>query len=317
MSPAIVGRAPTQPCSSVAVSGMLAYVISSGRLWVIGVWDPASPVFLASVETPGEAQDVAVSGRMAYVADGSSGLTVVDVSSPTSPAILGSVSPISGGGVAVSGSAAYLVCGYGCFSAFVTVPIQCPSQEVVNVDASGFAPGNVTIPPDGQITWVRIAGNHTTTSGTGPLDPKAGTLWDGVLQSNSRQFVHMFPKSGTFPYFCRNHPSETGTISVSGTIGIAENVGPSFHLTASPNPFSTAVDLHFNLERAGHMSVIIVDLAGRKVRDLVAAEFPAGPHRLTWEGRDEQHHPVGPGLYFARIVGDDGRVEAQKLFKMR
>ncbi len=43
--------------------------------------DPENPVILGSVDTPDFAIGVAVSGAVAYVADGLSGLQVIDVSS--------------------------------------------------------------------------------------------------------------------------------------------------------------------------------------------------------------------------------------------
>ncbi len=62
------------------------------------------PGILGSVDTPGFAWGVAVSGAVAYVGDGSSGLQVIDVSDPGSPVILGSVDTRdSARGVAVRG----------------------------------------------------------------------------------------------------------------------------------------------------------------------------------------------------------------------
>jgi plastocyanin len=193
------------------------------------------------------------------------------------------------------------------------------AQVVVNLTSSGFIPGPVTVPRGGQITWVKIAsGNHTTTNGTGPLDPAAGTLWDAQLRSTSPQYVRVFATGGTFPYFCRNHPTETGTITVSAAqTGVDGNGSPRFRLIASPNPFRSGVDLQFDLERAEQASVTVMDLQGRKVRNLVAGEFPAGTHRVFWEGRDDNRALVGPGLYFARLVTGNGVVKVQKLFKIR
>jgi len=193
-----------------------------------------------------------------------------------------------------------------------------PAMATVNLDNSGFVPGTVAIHTGTQVKWVKVAGgNHTTTNGTGPLDPAAGTLWDAQLRASSPQFIRVFPTGGTFPYFCRNHPSETGTITVNAQTGIDERPSPHLRLTASPNPFRGNVDLEFDLERPEHVSVVIVDLAGRKVRELVTGEFPAGTHRITWEGRDERLQAVRTGLYFARLYTGDGQVEARKLFKIR
>ena len=92
---------------------------------------------------------------------------------------------------------------------------------------------------------------------------------------------------------------------------------PRFKLTASPNPFWSDIALEFELEHTLQVSVVILDLQGRKVRELVTKDFPAGTHRVIWEGLDDNRAPVGPGLYFARLVAGDDYVQVQKLFKIR
>ena len=54
-------------------------------LHVIDVSAPASPAIMGSVDMPSAVSGVAVSGSYAYVADGSSGLQVVDVSTLPRP----------------------------------------------------------------------------------------------------------------------------------------------------------------------------------------------------------------------------------------
>ncbi len=67
------------------------------------------PSILGSADTPDFALGVAVSGAVAYVADWTSGLQVIDVSDPGSPVILGSVdTPGQAFGVALSGAVAYV-----------------------------------------------------------------------------------------------------------------------------------------------------------------------------------------------------------------
>ena len=60
-------------------------------LRVFDVADPASPALIGRVATPGLPSDVAVSGDLAFVADGGAGgLQVIDLSDPASPEIVGS-----------------------------------------------------------------------------------------------------------------------------------------------------------------------------------------------------------------------------------
>jgi len=59
----------------------------------------AEPVTLGAVRTLGEARDVAVQGRYAYIADGRNGLTVVDIGDPANPQVAANC-PIPGKGYA-------------------------------------------------------------------------------------------------------------------------------------------------------------------------------------------------------------------------
>ncbi|MBK8165076.1 MAG: hypothetical protein IPK64_03815 [bacterium] len=72
-----------------------------------------------------------------------------------------------------------------------------------------------------------------------------------------------------------------------------------------PNPFSGGTRLAFSVARASEVSLEIFDLAGRRVRHLIATALPAGRHDAHWDGRDDRGAPVASGLYHARLaIGD-------------
>ncbi|MBN1920441.1 MAG: hypothetical protein JW892_04305, partial [Anaerolineae bacterium] len=76
--------------------------------------NPAAPVGAGFYDTPGSAEDVAVSGGYAYVADQISGLRVVNVSNPAAPVEVGFCDTLRYAyGVAVSGDYAYVAIGDG------------------------------------------------------------------------------------------------------------------------------------------------------------------------------------------------------------
>ena len=78
----------------------------------IYVISPANPEIIGSVDTPGEAYGVSVSGSYVYVADYKSGLQVIDISNPSSPTITSSVdTPGEAYSVYVSGSYVYVADG--------------------------------------------------------------------------------------------------------------------------------------------------------------------------------------------------------------
>jgi hypothetical protein len=73
-----------------------------------------------------------------------------------------------------------------------------------------------------------------------------------------------------------------------------------------PNPFNPATDVEFAIERAGTVNLCVHDLAGRVVRTLANGDFPAGQHRVRWDGRDDVGSPVASGMYILRLAAEGG-----------
>jgi len=70
---------------------------------------------------------------------------------------------------------------------------------------------------------------------------------------------------------------------------------------ALPNPSRGATALAFTLPGAGHARLELLDVSGRRTRTLVDAALSAGPHRATWDGRDDRGRRVAAGLYWVRL----------------
>ena len=52
----------------------------------------------------------------------------------------------------------------------------------------------------------------------------------------------------------------------------------------------------------GRTDVALFDVAGRRVRTIVAGDLDAGNHAVTWDGRDESGDTVSEGIYFLRMT---------------
>jgi len=78
-----------------------------------------------------------------------------------------------------------------------------------------------------------------------------------------------------------------------------------------PNPFNPSVSIRFELAggegNAPHTSVILFDLAGRRVRTLWNAPLGIGPHELSWDGRDDAGASLASGSYFVSIESGGDR----------
>ncbi|MEO5989755.1 MAG: glycosyl hydrolase 53 family protein [Candidatus Eisenbacteria bacterium] len=96
----------------------------------------------------------------------------------------------------------------------------------------------------------------------------------------------------------------------------ASHLTMAVHLAAWPNPHRDAVQIRFVLPRAQRVIAEVLDLAGRRVRDMGAHPMGAGAQRLEWDGREDSGRSAGPGLYFVRITSAD-RVQVARVVRVK
>jgi flagellar hook assembly protein FlgD len=68
-----------------------------------------------------------------------------------------------------------------------------------------------------------------------------------------------------------------------------------------PNPFNANVTVAFELPKTSLVELVILDLTGRRVRSLANGIFPAGRHRLFWDGSDDHGRSQASGVYLLRL----------------
>ena len=69
-----------------------------------------------------------------------------------------------------------------------------------------------------------------------------------------------------------------------------------------PNPFNPETIVAFDLPTAQRVVIKIFDLSGREIKTLARGNFPAGRHRVSWNGRDSVGRQAASGMYLYRIV---------------
>jgi hypothetical protein len=143
-SPVVVGSIDTpDQAYDVAVTGNTAYLADGlSGLQIIDVSAPANPQNIGSVDTPGNVKGVAVVGDTAFVADrhlgihgdvndnsGTTGLLVVDISTPADPTIISSLYlPGAAEAVTVVGETAYVADGE---AGLHVIDISTPTSPVI------------------------------------------------------------------------------------------------------------------------------------------------------------------------------------------
>jgi hypothetical protein len=92
-----------------------------------------------------------------------------------------------------------------------------------------------------------------------------------------------------------------------GTAGVDPPTPPPVALVfafhgAEPNPARGVASIAYELAEARPVRLEVYDITRQRVRVLASLPLqPAGPHVVTWDGRDEDGNPVAAGLYMLRL----------------
>ncbi len=85
----------------------------------------------------------------------------------------------------------------------------------------------------------------------------------------------------------------------------------------APDPFTTSMVLSFTLPHAGGTRITVHDLAGRRMRTLVAGALSPGAHHLEWDGRDAEGRALPPGVYLARLQLAGEPAQVRRVVRLR
>jgi hypothetical protein len=77
---------------------------------------------------------------------------------------------------------------------------------------------------------------------------------------------------------------------------------PAFALSVAPNPFNPATSLRFTLPTETQTRLDIHAIDGSRIATLIDGSFEAGPHEISWDGRDHRGIRVASGTYLGRLV---------------
>jgi hypothetical protein len=80
----------------------------------------------------------------------------------------------------------------------------------------------------------------------------------------------------------------------------------------SPNPFAGTTTVRYATNTAGRTSVVIHDVTGRRVCNLMTTYQRPGIYNVTWTGRDDRQRQLPEGIYFVRL-STPNYCEARKL----
>ena len=84
-----------------------------------------------------------------------------------------------------------------------------------------------------------------------------------------------------------------------------------------PNPFNAQTTIEFSVPQGAggtEVHVVVLDVTGRRVRELVRRPFAAGTHRIVWSGEADDGTSVASGVYICRLVAGDFRATRRLVY---
>ncbi|MCY3765230.1 MAG: T9SS type A sorting domain-containing protein [Gemmatimonadetes bacterium] len=96
-----------------------------------------------------------------------------------------------------------------------------------------------------------------------------------------------------------------GSVSQSNVIevllGARMPLPTEFAVNVYPNPFNPSTTISYELPESAPVSVVIYDVLGQQVRQLISQFNSAGRYSVQWDARDNQGRGVASGVYIARV----------------
>ena len=147
---------------------------------------------------------------------------------------------------------------------------------------------------DGGETWEEIATGVTGDRFT----------WTTPVAESEQALVRImvFDSQGMLGF-----DTSDAVFTLTGGLSAVENVIPTVYGLAQnfPNPFNPQTEIRFDLPHPGKTHLVVYDIRGRKVVDLVNEDMGAGRHHVVWTGKDTAGRGVASGVYYYQLKSGD------------
>ncbi len=143
----------------------------------------------------------------------------------------------------------------------------------------------------------------------------------GAGTSNTTQTYHFYDdmQEERVVYYRLRQQDFDGSRTYSRTVKLLLAQPAPFSLSpAWPNPFNHGTAVRFSVPHAVRVELAVYNIKGERVKELINHLYPAGEHRVQWDGRDDMGRRVGSGVYFFRMFGGQPSVSFyRKVFYLR
>ncbi|HPN42179.1 MAG TPA: M14 family zinc carboxypeptidase [bacterium] len=168
--------------------------------------------------------------------------------------------------------------------------------------------------------------NNSTHIDTLPLlkEPALDLFTADIPGADSIYVIHYYIQAqdslGRSGFYPRGAPAamDTLTIEISNVIqDYSAKMAQEYSLIQNyPNPFNAQTKITFSVAQSSPVKIVIYNHLGQQVRELANDTYPAGTHRVVWNGTDAANHAVASGIYFCVLQSGEQRL-VQKMTLLR
>lgn len=85
-----------------------------------------------------------------------------------------------------------------------------------------------------------------------------------------------------------------------------------------PNPFNPATTIRYDIARKSEVSLLVYNILGHRVRQILNQEHQPGNYSVTWDGKDSAGNPVPSGIYLCTLdaISHESDKEFHQMRKM-
>ena len=99
------------------------------------------------------------------------------------------------------------------------------------------------------------------------------------------------------------------------TAAVEDEVPSSFSLDQNyPNPFNPSTAISFSLEQLSDVRLVVYNVMGQPVSELMKGSLPAGTYKVQWDGTNSAGYRVASGVYLYTL--STGSITASKIMTL-
>ncbi|MFC1552617.1 T9SS type A sorting domain-containing protein [Candidatus Latescibacterota bacterium] len=192
-------------------------------------------------------------------------------------------------------------------------------EKFGNVEESGITSSiyDLRFSPDGRYILFNLFNSLSiydlNTNDIYSPDPEFGSFRTGIWSLSGEEIYYIRSESVdeivvisfNLDYFDK----------ISGQITAVESeTQKSFAVISNyPNPFNPSTTIEFTIPETGFTELVIYNMIGQKIRELVSADMPVGVHSVLWDGRDQNGLAVSSGVFLSRLISGDNVVSSRMM----